>query len=334
MNDQNRDRIWELTAAKMHNKITGAESKELELLLLSEDNKKIEQNVKDIYETLDGAQYLKYSSLEKSWQRIYSYFKRKQIQNFLDFAKYAAVILIALLAGFFINYLTSDNFNKHPVYTSMNVPLGQMAEVTLHDGTHVWLNSGTLLRYNNEFGIKNREVLIEGEAFFKVVPGKMPFSVNVKDNVINVLGTSFSVIGYPDDDFCQITLVKGKIRINDITGRLLPDIQQNQQLNIPDDLSQEVSVKSVDTKFYDSWIEGKIIFNDECLAEVARRLERWYNVEINFDNEETRNLRFSGTILKNKPFDQIMTAFSLLLPVNIKYQNNLEFKDVITISKK
>jgi Zn/Cd-binding protein ZinT len=77
MKDQNRDRIWELTAAKMHNEITGAESKELKLLLLSEDNDKIEQTVKDIYDTLAGAQSLKYSSLEKSWQSIYGYLKKK-----------------------------------------------------------------------------------------------------------------------------------------------------------------------------------------------------------------------------------------------------------------
>ncbi len=334
MKDQNRDRIWELAAAKMHNEITNAELKELELLLLSEDNKKIEHCAKDIYETLVGTKSLKYSSLEKSWQSINDYFKRKQTKILMNFVKYAAVIFIALLAGFFLNYLTSDNFNKHPVCTSMKVPLGQMAEVSLYDGTRVWLNSGTLLRYNNEFGVKNREVLIEGEAFFKVVPDKMPFRVNIKENVINVLGTSFSVIGYPEDDYSQITLVEGKIRINDTSGRIFPDIQHSQQLKIPDDPLKEVSVKSVDTKFYDSWIEGKIIFNDECLSEVARRLERWYNVEIQFDNEEIRNLRFSGTILKNKPFDQIITALGLLLPVNIKYQNNLEFKDVITISKK
>ncbi len=86
--------------------------------------------------------------------------------------------------------------------------------------------------------------------------------------------------------------------------------------------------------FYQSWIAGQIRFDEERLADVARRMERWYNVEIKFADETTRNLRFTGTVLKNKPVDQSIQAISLLLPIRVKYENNLATKDVITISKK
>jgi transmembrane sensor len=93
-------------------------------------------------------------------------------------------------------------------------------------------------------------------------------------------------------------------------------------------------VREVSTLFYESWINGQIKFDEERLADVARRLERWYNIEIRFKCKEASDIRFTGTVLKNKPIDQSMKAISLLLPIKVKYESNLASKDVITISKK
>lgn len=108
----------------------------------------------------------------------------------------------------------------------------------------------------------------------------------------------------------------------------------SQQIIISKDTNNQIQLKEVDSRFYESWIEGMIQFDNEQLSEVAKRLERWYNVKINFTSEEASKLRFSGTVLKNKPIDQSIKAMSLLLPINVQYENNLENKDVITLSIK
>lgn len=236
------------------------------------------------------------------------------------------------------NYLEQNFSKKSPLIIhgipEIYVPLGQMSEMTLYDGTHVWLNSGTKLIYPNNFGKETREVKLEGEAFFKVNPGEIPFKVQIKNNTIEVLGTSFSAIAYPEDNYSQVTLIEGAIIIKDKADNKLAEMEPRQQINIPEDSNSEASLKLVDTRFYESWIEGMIQFDDEQLSEVARRLERWYNVQIIFTSKAASNLRFSGTVLKSKPIDQSMKAMSLLLPIKVEYQNNLANKDVITISIK
>ncbi len=151
---------------------------------------------------------------------------------------------------------------------------------------------------------------------------------------MEVLGTTFAAVAYPNDDFSQVTLVEGSVQINDDAGRTLTQLKPRQQANLPDDTNEKITTKRVNTTFYESWIDGEIKFDNEKLADVARRMERWYNVEIQFTSEEAREIRFTGTILKNKPIDQSMKAISLLLPIEVKYKNNLDIKDVITISKK
>jgi len=130
-----------------------------------------------------------------------------------------------------------------------------------------------------------------------------------------------------------VTLVEGSVQLNDGKGRTLKQISPNQQVTLPDDPRETIKTAEVNTTFYESWINGEIRFDEEPLADVARRMERWYNVEIRFTSEEARNIRFTGTVLKNKPIDQSMKAISTLLAIKVEHKNNLAVKDVITISK-
>ncbi len=332
MNGKEQNKLWELAIAKLHNEATEKELLELEKLLADENNKAAFREIEQLYSNSREVKNLSGVSMESSWNTISEKVKIRTIQWYRSFAKYAAIIVFAFLFGSII----TNQFNKESVittYAEVNVPLGQMSEITLHDGTKVWLNSGTTLRYSNKFGIDERNVTLDGEAFFKVTKNKTPFKVKLKNSEIEVLGTTFNAVSYSDENYSQITLVEGKVNVNNLNGSEIAELKPSEQINI-DDNTKNATIGKVETNFYTSWTEGKIVFDDEKLSEIALKLERWYNVDIQFTDETINNLRFSGTILKHKPFNQILKAFELLLPVSIQYTTIPNKKDLIIISKK
>lgn len=327
---EKQDKFWELSAGKIFDELTPEEEQELSQLLGEGENGAVFKQVEDVHEGLKKSRALQNFSLKLSWARISDSMKVRRMQLYRSVFKYAAVLLVAFLAGI----LVKSQFPSTGIqaYTELKVPLGQMSEVTLCDGTHIWLNSGTTLKYPNSFGDDSRDISLDGEAFFKVEHSKVPFVVKLKKSEVEVLGTSFNVVSYAEENSSQVTLVEGSVQINTLEGKAITKIKPSEQINIPDNL-EELTIKTVNTGFYSSWIDGKIEFDEERLADIAFRLERWYNVKISFTSKDAEDLRFSGTILKNKPFDQIIKAISLLLPVEIKYKNNLGIKDEVIISK-
>lgn len=334
MNKMHNDTTWELAAAKIHLEPFAGDENEFDEMVLQEENKKIYRSVQKIHNLLTDSKILKNSSVLNSWEKITRSLHQKQKRLYFRVFKYAAVFVLTAGAGIilsqFLKPLKTMPYQNSEIY----VPLGQMSEITLYDGTHVWLNSGTILKYSNHFALKSREVILEGEAFFKVQPGEIPFKVKIKDKEVEVFGTSFAAVAYPDENFCQVILVEGSVQLNDKEGRFLKKIAPNQMLHIPDNQTERISIYEVNPLFYQSWIEGQIRFDNEMLSDVARRMERWYNVDINFTTKEAGEIKFTGTVLKNKPVDQSIQAISLLLPIKVEYENNLDIKDVITISKK
>jgi ferric-dicitrate binding protein FerR (iron transport regulator) len=334
MNESNEYKIWELSASKVHDEANPTEKTELEELLKHPENRKIYDDVNNLHRKLPETKPLSNSSVTRSWQKITLYFNNKKVKLYLNSTKYAAIVILAFGVGTFFHIDWKPVPETPPVYTEVFVPLGQMSELTLGDGTHVWLNSGTTLRYAGNFGEDVRKVELTGEAFFKVTKDEIPFRVKIKNNEVEVLGTTFAAEAYPDEDFSRVTLVEGSVQLNDSKGRTLKQISPNQQVTLPDDSRKKIKTAEVNTTFYESWINGEIKFDDERLADVARRMERWYNVEIRFASEEARNVKFTGTVLKNKPIDQSMKAICVLLRLEAEFVSNLNTKDVITISKK
>jgi ferric-dicitrate binding protein FerR (iron transport regulator) len=219
-------------------------------------------------------------------------------------------------------------------FSEIRVPFGQMSQLVLSDGTQVWLNSGTTLRYPDKFGEKSRSVTITGEAFFNVAKmADKPFTINSTDLSIQVLGTSFNFSAYQEDSYSSVTLVEGKVAIQDKKGITIAQLLPG-QMATKEKSSDIVNIKEVKTASYSAWTEGKIFFDDERLDHIAYKLKRWFNVEIAFDDPQLKSKRFTGTILKNKPVDQIMQALELLSPIHFKHQVNSIGKDKITIYKR
>nr|WP_321353958.1 FecR domain-containing protein [uncultured Draconibacterium sp.] len=332
MKEYNEDRFWELATLKIHNEANTDELSELSSYLSDEKYAKIYSEIAYLSEDIKATQKLSFVSQQNSWTHIVANLQNKTVQLFRKVSGYAAVFVVALLLGGIAVHLQSERICEEK-FAEIEVPLGQMSEITLCDGTHVWLNSGTTLKYSNFFGRKSRNVSLDGEAYFDVEKSDIPFRVQLKHSVVEVLGTQFNVISYEHDNNSEITLVEGSVNVNNLNGNSIAHLKPSQQLTI-NDQSLKAKLKTVDTDFYVSWTEGKIVFRDEKLEDICLRLERWYNVDIKFTGKDVGDMNFSGTILKSKPFSQIMTAFELMFPVDIEYQHVPEGKDKVTISKK
>lgn len=331
MSEIEEDNFLELVTSKLFTEIEKEEEKILEELLHEEKNDILYNKVKEIHEKLPETKPLHCFSAERSWTIVNNYFHQKKIKLFVNISKYAAIILLAFFIGTLIN-INWKSKTDESLFSEINVPLGQMSNITLYDGTQVWLNSGTRLKYANDFGDKNRKIILEGEAFFKVKHNETPFIVQLENCAVEVLGTSFNVRSFRDENFSEITLVEGLVKMNTLSGKEITQLEPSQQITISEDLKNNI-LKTVDTGFYKSWTDGKIVFHEERLADIVLRMERWYNVDIQLANPKIGDLSFSGTILKNKPFDQIAKTFEILLPVKIEYQNKMGEKDIVIIHK-
>ncbi|WP_319479957.1 FecR domain-containing protein [uncultured Draconibacterium sp.] len=332
MKEHNEDRFWELATLKIHKEANANELSELSSYLTDKKYAKKYSEIAYLNEDIKATQQLSHVSQQSSWTYIKGNLQNKTMQLFRKVSGYAAVFVVALLLGGLVVQLWGERANVEQ-FAEVKVPLGQMSEITLYDGTHVWLNSGTTLKYSNSFGRGSRNVTLDGEAYFDVEKSDVPFRVRLKHSFVEVLGTQFNVISYQNDSNSEITLVEGSVNVNNLNGDNVAHLKPSQQLTI-DDVSLKAKLKTVDTGFYVSWTEGKIVFHDEKLSEICERLERWYNVDITLEDKDVEELNFSGTILKDKPFSQIITAFELLLPVEIEFKHMPGAKDKVTITKK
>ncbi len=225
----------------------------------------------------------------------------------LPLLRYAAIFVLALFTGGLSVYLLQHQpGNRAAAFNEIIVPPGESTELVLADQTHVWLNSGARLSYSSGFQGKKREVRLSGEAFFEVTHDKKrPFRVVTPHLTVNVLGTTFNVEAFHDSRTTNVTLVEGKVKLENSQGRLLATLSPHENARY-DAGNEKIEISKVNTDLFTSWKEGTILFRNERLADIARKIERWYHVEIVFDDEPVRDLRFTGSILKNKPVDQIM----------------------------
>jgi ferric-dicitrate binding protein FerR (iron transport regulator) len=234
------------------------------------------------------------SRVEKAYLIQRAKIKRQSIPvRLYSFLKYAAILLIVFGAGIiFDKYFTSQSESNKGI-TEIVVPLGQTAEIYLPDGSHAWINSDTRLSFSNTFSDKKRDVILRGEAYFKVRKDKSPFVVSTKFGDITVLGTSFNVHAYNDSKF-QATLVEGSIRYTNEERNRNIVLSPGQQLSFSEE--DGIRVNDVKTNLYTSWKDGVIIFKKEPLKEVVRKLERHFDVKIVLEDRSLENIRFTGNI--------------------------------------
>lgn len=209
-------------------------------------------------------------------------------------------------------------------YNSLVTPKSKVYSVVLADGTKVWLNASSAIKYPVYFTAKTRKVFLTGEAYFEVKRDTTrPFIVSTSNMDVEVLGTSFNVMAYPEDKVAETTLVSGKVNIKTNDKELILRPGMKAQLNKTTNLLNQTKT---DTELITSWRFGKYIFKYENLESVMAKLSRWYNVDVSFANAKKKNIHFSGTLYKYNDINE--TLHIIELATDVSFENTENFISV------
>jgi transmembrane sensor len=230
-----------------------------------------------------------------------------------------------------------------PVTKEVVTNSGARTRIYLPDNTHVWVNAGSRIRYEKTFGVTTRELTLTGEAFFDVAPdASKPFVIHTSKVDIRVLGTSFDIKSYPMDKTMEATLVRGSIEVsihNRPNNKII--LKANEKLVVSnEDPQQQISSRRREIRSQSlvviskptfeehtgamietSWMDNKLIFQEEQFSELARQMERWYGVTIRFDNPRLEQLQFTGTFDK-ETISQALDALKLTARFDYSIEDN------------
>jgi transmembrane sensor len=242
----------------------------------------------------------------------------------------AAIIVLPLL----LFWATKGFFNSRSgqqAWVEIKAPAWTRAQFTLPDGTTGWLNSNSSVKYNLDF-MNDRKVILYGEAFFDVLKDPhRPFRVNTDDVVINVKGTRFNVSSYENEKNVEVVLEEGSLIFNDKGLKNTYPMKPNDLL-IYDKALRKFTTEVVQPQKYLSWTEGKLVFRNDPLDVICRRLGRWYNVDVEVNVGSVENLRLRATFV-DENLEEVLGLLRRSLPINYKIQEGMLNKDN-TYSKK
>jgi len=270
--------------------------------------------------------------------------RRKHIHLYNPFIRYVLVASIVIITAL-CTYLVVNHTQKvvDDTYCEIFVPYGGRSSLILPDGSKIWLNAGSKFKYNRMFNIKSREVFLDGEAYFDVEKSKHPFVVHTSHLDILVLGTAFNVKSYSEDENIETTLVEGKIQIEQKesdrplylksrqkltyykttnqfqTNQTISDNQPKEAIEVAEEKevvpAKNIAIEAnVNTDESTSWKDGELIINNEPLEELAKKLERKYDIVFQFNSEELKKYSYSGT-LRDFPLEQVLRALELTSPI-------------------
>ncbi|MBN9383155.1 MAG: FecR family protein [Chitinophagaceae bacterium] len=360
MGQEHKEYTWNLVAKKLMGEATPEELRELEELLRSNPELHYPmQTISDLWNPVDPRDQ---QVAEEAFNRHLDRMQDLKI-NYLPTATpkkiYKRVLLAAciiLLLGIGVSGLYLSR-QKAPVTAPPTIAMapaltgndiftsnGSRTHLTLPDGTIVWLNAGSRISYEKNFGVNLRSVSLIGEAFFDVAPNaSKPFVIHTAHIDIRVLGTSFNVRSYPSDKTTEATLIRGSIEVS-IRNRGSDKIvlKPNEKLIVNNEdsalLAKELTAhhrektdqslvvvgkptyeKTSGAMIETSWVDNKLIFQDEEFGDLARQMERWYGVTIRFDGPGKEDLRFTGSFEK-ETIQQALDA--LKLSGNFNYSIN------------
>jgi len=288
--------------------------------ICSDDNKdNVSTEILKLWEnTLKGAIENKENNqlLDKIHHRIALEESKSVARRFTlyrNLLKVAAILITGLIISTFFLYTKPEKQLNLAIIETVKTPYGARTSFKLPDGSEVWLNSGSTLSFPKQYG-EIRNVELNGEAYFKVVKDGKPFVVKTNLGSIQVMGTSFNVQAYKDEPF-ETTLVEGSVKVNNNTNQLATLKPGQQSVITP---ANEFSIKEVNTNLSTSWREGKLMFVKEPFANVARELERWYNVKIELQGERLKKLGYTGTI-EMETFVEVLELINTTTPIKYKF---------------
>jgi ferric-dicitrate binding protein FerR (iron transport regulator) len=281
--------------------------------------------------------------------------------------KIASIFFLAITSSWaafnFLNIKPSDDSHAYNQIMTTN---GQKSQITLSEGTRVWLNSQTVLKYPSAFNETQREVFLEGEAFFEVQKkdNKTPFIVKTSEIDIKVLGSSFNVMAYSDEDIIETTVIEGTVSLvgkglklsSDQNVNLKPNekatlIMKGSQVlpsevendkptivksdktgasNSPVGIEQIIISSNVNIELHTAWKDDVLVFQSEKFENIAHKLERWYDVQIHIQNEELKDNRYTGKFTHKETLNQVFEILNLTTPIKYTFKQNDLYIDKVT----
>lgn len=217
-----------------------------------------------------------------------------------------------------LNYQATDKKTEKELFNKLDIPRGGEYVLTLSDGTKVHINSMSSLRFPVNFIADKRIVELEGEAYFQVAENKKPFVVKLNGMEVEVLGTTFNVSAYENEEY-QTTLVSGTVKVASESG-ISKILHPSEQASYTKG-SEDISVRKVDVSLYTSWINGKIYSKDRRLEDIMKSLSRWYDMEVVYEPESLKNLKFGCNINRYEEIAPFLELLHATEKVDIEVKN-------------
>ncbi|MDH6305351.1 transmembrane sensor [Parabacteroides sp. PF5-5] len=235
--------------------------------------------------------------------------KAKRRSLWIKMASVAASILLLLGVTNYVSF--QQGYNKlNSQFVEMKNPLGMLSSIELSDGTKVTLNAGTILKYPTAFTDKDRIVEVDGEAYFEVVHNKkQPFIVKADNINVRVLGTKFNVKAYKEEKNIEVTLEEGSIEVGLNNQKKYIRVDPGQQV-LYDKFRNIFQKKQVDLNYYTAWREGKFYFNSMTFEDIARQLERHFNVHISISPDRLKEIIYTGDFVRQENLEQILRVMT------------------------
>jgi transmembrane sensor len=289
--------------------------------LKSPENKKIFSQLKKIERLTADLKLLKNFNVQEGKQKVRRKYRYNQLIAFSGWMqRIAAVLFIPVLLGGIWFYVQRNNLQKDlfclMVTQEIITQPGTKTHLFLPDSTEVWLNASSILRFPSAFAGNERRIELDGEAYFQVFKNKRkPFIVNTRFQEVEAVGTAFNLSAYSGDLKFSTTLAEGKVKVTDRekTNKIMflePGLQLN--YNIQNKTYKEHNVRVQDVI---AWRDGVLIFNKTPFHEVAAKLGRWFNADIQITDQSIVNYRFTGTFT-SESLDQVMELLILTTPID------------------
>jgi ferric-dicitrate binding protein FerR (iron transport regulator) len=302
----------------------------------------------------------------EAWKKVHRSIVRTKPLYLMNSATYflvkhrgiaAAILSVIVITGAMLGgYLLRPAPQSEEAITTIYSPAGQRTEITLPDNSKVMLNSKTTLKYSAAFNPSNREIFLDGEAYFDVTKGNLPFEVKTEALNIRVLGTAFNVKCYSDESVAEATLVRGsmivekldnesnvseeiklkpnqKVVINKVRESLVAEKEVESPGQADASKTAEIKVHqaksinlvdSYDTQKSTGWIDGLLIVEGESLGDLSKKIERRYDVTIVFMSETLKSFKYTGT-LKEYSLEQVMKALEATSPIDYRVDKNMVY---------
>ena len=253
---------------------------------------------------------------KKAWRRLC-----------INALKYAAIAVVFITATIWGMLFLQDRTNDSALNT-LYVPAGQRAQITLQDGTCVWLNAQSTLTYPSRFSGDSRSVELVGEAFFDVAKGEKPFVVSTPDIELQVLGTRFNVYAYPNAGYVQTDLVEGSLKIVEKrdNGRVAL-LNPNEQIVYR---NHTMVISPILNPDYMLWKEGIYCFQNERLIDIIEKLQLYYDVKIVVEDPDIFNVRYTGKFRQRDGIHEILRIIQKIQPFKIEVDTD---NNIITLTK-